>query len=226
MTSLKRLREPAAFVVLGVLALQLLVELIEFFVYGSEVYGSLSAAALAISGQMIETVTVVTLGLLVASCVVRDRTRHARLLVVLALVGTALMIAAPLALGLIGLAAPAPMKALQLIDLLVALVLPTLILIGLIILWRIQPAADRESLEQPAVVEPGTAGSEQLAPPSPEQEPGWQPDAASGVVWHTAGDAAVGAPAAGWGTPGETGGWDPLPDEAEGPQPPKSSETS
>jgi hypothetical protein len=49
--------------------------------------------------------------------------------------------------------------------------------------------------------------------PSSQLEPVWQADEASGVAWHTAGDAALGAPAAGWGTPGEAGGWQAIGDE-------------
>jgi uncharacterized membrane protein YuzA (DUF378 family) len=221
MASLKRLREPAAFVVLGVLVLQLLIELIEFFVYGSNLYGSLSAAALAISAQVTETVTLVILGLLVASCVLGDRTRHARLLVLLALIGSALMIAAALTLGLLGLAAASPVKPLHLVDLLLGSVLPTLVLIGLVTLWRLQPASDPEAAELPAVADRTEAGPEKPALPSTQSEPVWQPDAASGVAWHTAGDAAIGAPAAGWGLPGEVGGWEPIADDDDGSDKPR-----
>ena len=44
---------------------------------------------------------------------------------------------------------------------------------------------------------------------------GWEPDEAAGAVWTSAGDAAAGAPAAGWGS--ASGGWDARPDDQ--PQP-------
>jgi hypothetical protein len=220
MASLKRLREPAAFVVLGVLWLQLLIELIEFFVYGTAIYGSSSAAALAISAQVTETVTVVVLGLLVASCVLADRTKRARLLVLLALISSVLMIAAALALAIVGLVARSSTKTLSLLDLLLTLVVPSLVVIGLVRLWQLQTTAAPDAADLPAVPATDRAESEKPALPSRQQEPVWEADAASGVAWHTAGDAAVGAPAAGWGTPGDSGGWTPIPEEAEAPQSP------
>jgi hypothetical protein len=47
--------------------------------------------------------------------------------------------------------------------------------------------------------------------PDPELQPTWQPDAAAGAAWHTAGDAASGRPAAGWGSPESSSGWQPAP---------------
>ena len=49
------------------------------------------------------------------------------------------------------------------------------------------------------------------AAPDPAKQPTWQPDEAAGAAWLKAGDAAAGAAATGWGTPGDAGGWLPGP---------------
>jgi len=108
------------------------------------------------------------------------------------------------------------------LDLLLDLVVPVLVVVGLATLLRGRRAAAHTSLPSPAVVQPaatdsapaGSSGSAATSLPSGQQlEPVWQPDEASGVAWHTAGDAALGVPAAGWGTPGEASGWQVIGDE-------------
>jgi hypothetical protein len=226
MESLKRMREPAAFIVLAVLWLQLLINLVEFFLYGRQLHGSSAKAALVISAQMPQTITVLLLGLLVASCVLADRTKHARLLVLLALISSVVTILAALTLGVMGLVAESVTKVLDMVEL---LLLP--IVVGVLVIFalvRLLPISATQGArpELPAVS--GASPGEAVPPalPSPEQEPVWQPDAASGVAWYSAGDAAVGAPAAGWGTPGESGGWYPVPEQPEAPETPRSSDES
>jgi hypothetical protein len=225
MESLKRMREPAAFTVLAVLWLQLLINLVEFFVYGTQLHGSSAKAALVISAQMPQTLTVLLLALLVASCVLADRTRHARLLVLLALISSVVTILAALTLGVLGLVAESVTKVLDLVELLLPIVVGVLVVFALV---RLLPMSAMQGggPELPAVT--GASPGEAVPPalPSPKQEPVWQPDAASGVAWYSAGDAAVGAPAAGWGTPGESGGWYPMPEEREAPEAPRSSDAS
>jgi hypothetical protein len=101
------------------------------------------------------------------------------------------------------------------LDLLLDLVLPVLVVLGLAKLLSRGPATEHATLPSPAVVDSGPTESAQPALPSAQLEPVWQPDSASGVAWHTAGDAALGAPASRWGTPGEASGWHPLPDEED-----------
>ena len=61
---------------------------------------------------------------------------------------------------------------------------------------------------QPA---PGQYGQNPPMPPAPAQRPTWQPNQASGGGWNRAGDAASGASASTWGTPGQQpGGWQPT----------------
>ena len=220
------MREPAAFIVLAVLWLQLLINLVEFFIYGSELHGSSAKAALVISAQMPQTLTVLLLGLLVASCVLADRTRHAHLLVLLALISTVVTILAASSLGVMGIVAESMTKVLDLVELLLPIVVGVLVVLALARLLPTSATQGGEP-EPPAVTDVSPA--EAVPPPalpSSRQEPVWQPDAASGVAWSSAGDAAVGAPAAGWGTPGESGGWYPIPEETEAPEAPRSSDES
>jgi hypothetical protein len=225
MESLKRMREPAAFIVLAVLWLQLLIDLVEFFVYGRQLHGSSAKAAQEISAQMPQTLTVLLLALLVASCVLADRTKHARLLVLLAVISSVATILVALTLGILGLVAESVTKVLDLVELLLPVVVGVLVVFALVRLLPIS-ATQGGGPELPAVT--GGSPGEAVPPalPTPKQEPVWQPDAASGVAWYSAGDAAVGAPAAGWGTPGESGGWYPMPEESETPETPRSSDES
>lgn len=69
-------------------------------------------------------------------------------------------------------------------------------------------------------VEPAVAAALEPEPElDPEQQPTWTSDTAAGAVWHTAGDAARGAPASGWGS-SETAGWRQAedPDPEQGPE--------
>ena len=68
------------------------------------------------------------------------------------------------------------------------------------------------------------AGEVTLEVPAPVEQPyreaaGWEPDEAAGAVWTSAGDAAAGAAAAGWGSAASAGGWGagvPEPDSESG----------
>src|SRR5829696_5012248 len=46
----------------------------------------------------------------------------------------------------------------------------------------------------------------------------WHPEEAAGVPWRTAGEAAAGAPAAGWGADATASAWQPIPTQPNGPQ--------
>jgi len=158
---------------------------------------------------MPETLTILVLGLIVASCVLRQRTAHARTLTVLALVGSMLSILSSVTLQLV-----APVNGSLVIvwlDLVLDLVVPVLVVVGLATLLAWQRAAAGTDPQSSAIVH--SAPSTPAALPSSQLEPVWQPDEASGAAWYTAGDAALGAPAAGWGTPGESGGWQSISDE-------------
>jgi hypothetical protein len=82
--------------------------------------------------------------------------------------------------------------------------------------------------EQPSLVAgrdtEDSAPAEMEAAPDPANEPTWQPDQASGAAWLTARDAAKGAAASGWGTPGESAGWDPRPSGPAADRPARAAE--
>jgi hypothetical protein len=160
--------------------------------------------------RMPETLTILVLGLIVASCVLGQRTAHARTLTVLALVGSMLSILSSVTLQVI-----APVNGSLVVvvwlDLVLDLVVPVLVVVGLTTLLAGQRAAAATAPQSPAIAQ--SAPTTPAALPSSQLEPVWQPDEASGAAWYTAGDAALGAPAAGWGTPGESGGWQAIGDE-------------
>jgi hypothetical protein len=195
---LRRLREPAALSVLVALLLQVLITWVGSVRYGDVRY------------RMPETLTILVLGLIVASCVLGQRTAHARTLTVLALVGSMLSILSSVTLQVI-----APVNGSLVVvvwlDLVLDLVVPVLVVVGLTTLLAGQRAAAATAPQSPAIAQ--SAPTTPAALPSSQLEPVWQPDEASGAAWYTAGDAALGAPAAGWGTPGESGGWQAIGDE-------------
>jgi hypothetical protein len=195
---LRRLREPAALSVLVALLLQVLITWVGSVRYGDVRY------------RMPETLTILVLGLIVASCVLGQRTAHARTLTVLALVGSMLSILSSVTLQVI-----APVNGSLVVvvwlDLVLDLVVPVLVVVGLTTLLAGQRAAAATAPQSPAIAQ--SAPTTPAALPSSQLEPVWQPDEASGAAWYTAGDAALGAPAAGWGTPGESGGWQATADD-------------
>jgi hypothetical protein len=93
---------------------------------------------------------------------------------------------------------------------LLALAVPALVLVALLRLRREARGESRAS-ERPAAVASGepAAAAIESRPAEVQHEPTWQPDVAAGAAWMTAGDAATGAAASRWGTPGDDGGWTP-----------------
>jgi hypothetical protein len=206
MESLVRLREPAALVVFGVLCAELVVTVISLAVYGGPgVYGSMSEAALLLGGGLPQTLTIVILTLLAASCLVGRRTRHAGVLALLAILAGSASVLLAVAFSLIGLAGDSPTRYVDFAASVMSLIVPSVAVVGLGILVRHQRAAHRT----PATTRPAVAQQQIAAPPAavPEQQPTWQPDVATGVAWPTAGEAAAGAPGSGWSNSSEAGGW-------------------
>jgi hypothetical protein len=207
MESLVRLREPAAFVVFGALCAELVVTVISLVIYGGpDVYGSLSEAALLLGGGLPQTLTIVILTLLVASCLLGRRTRHAGVLAVLATIAGSASVLLAVVFSLIGLAGGSPARYVDFAASVLSLVVPSVTVVGLGILARRQQVPQRTS----AATTTAAAPQQQITPPPaaiPEQQPTWQPDAATGVAWPTAGEAAAGAPGTGWSNPSEAGGW-------------------
>lgn len=75
-------------------------------------------------------------------------------------------------------------------------------------LWVLLRARRRESVGSPQAA--NTPSAQPSAPAVTSQQPVVPPEAATGVVWKSAGDAARGNPAAGKGTPGTTRQWRPV----------------
>ena len=207
MEGLVRLREPAAFVVFGALCAELVVTVISLVVYGGpQVYGSITEAALLLGGRLPQTLTIVMLMLLAASCLLGRRTRHARVIAILAIVGGAASVLLALVFGLIGLADPSPTRYVDFATSAISLAVPSAAVIGLGLLLRDGQRAEQRSV---ATTAPAVPQQQIAAPPPvvPEQQPTWLPDAATGVAWPTAGEAASGAPGSGWSNASEAGGW-------------------
>jgi hypothetical protein len=205
MESLVRLREPAAFVVLGALGAELVVTVISLVIYGGpEVYGSMSEAALLLGGGLPQTLTIVILTLLVAACLLGRQTRHAGVLAVLAIIAGSASVLLAVVFSLIGLAGESPTRYVDFAASVLSLVVPSVAVVGLGILAKRQQVPQRTSAATPAVSQ-----QQITAPPAavPEQQPTWRPDAATGVAWPTAGEAAAGAPGSGWSDSSEAGGW-------------------
>lgn len=214
---LQRWREPAALVVLVTLGLRVLLGLVDLVVLlASRPWGAdtPALAGLSLTSTAVDQVGAVVLALLVGCCVLPRPSPRARSLTSAAVLVVGLGLLAALA-GLVVWAVTERGGVDRLGVLsraLLALPLPALALVVLVRLGRALPGG----------VHPGPtatdASEEMAAGPAPaalepatdqRDEPTWQPDQASGAVWLTAGDAAAGAAATRWGTPGEQGGWDP-----------------
>ena len=191
MDSLKRWREPAVWVLLAAIVVNLVLALASLVLSP----GSAGVFAYRASSPLI----IIVLAVVVASCVLVDRTPHARLLTTLAMVIVGMAVLSTLVAALAALTFGGPVVAFDLLTLLVSLVVPALGLAVLIRVWTLPESAP----VGPAALEPALPTPPGLpVAPDPQWQPTWSPDAAAGAVWRTAGDAASGAPASGWGAPG------------------------
>ena len=102
-----RLREPAAWVALGALVLNLLLALVALATFD----GSLSSVAWVLSARLANPVPLVVLTVLVSLCVLRDRTPHARQLTLISLVVGIIAVLLGLIFALLGFGATAPVLA-------------------------------------------------------------------------------------------------------------------
>ena len=210
MESLGRLREPATYIVFGALCLEVAAAVAGLILLSRNGgYGSTADVALSLGSQFPHALTVVALALLAASCLLGERTRHAGMLGLLAIIAGGIAVLQQLAFALFGLTASGTGKSTSLIATVLSLVVPSVALIGLGMLLRAQ---SRVNASSPAttVIEQRPTTEKPAAIAGPAHPPSWQPETATGVAWHTAGEAAAGAPGAGWGS-GESGGWQPIP---------------
>ncbi len=209
-----RLREPAAWVALGALVLNLLLSLVALATFD----GALPSVAWVLSARLANPVPLVVLTVLVSFCVLRDRTPHARQLTLVSLVVGIVAVLLGLIFALLGFGATAPVLAVFAAIVQQAI---SVIAIGFLIkLVQLQAVPRR----LPAGIGLAPYPSEALPPPPaigpPDQQlqPTWHPDTAAGAAWRTAGDAAAGAPATGWGADPAVG-WQPIPTQPNGPDP-------
>jgi hypothetical protein len=209
--SLMRLREPAVWVALGALVLNLVLAIVAMATYP----GRLADIGLTLSAEAANPVPLIALAVLVSFCVLRERTAHARLLTLVSLITGALAVLFGVGLALLGLAAePTPV-----LGVLAAIVTQAISIIAVVLLVKLyQLQAVPRRLPAGIGLPPY---QESLPAPLPDQrlQPTWQPDAAAGAAWRTAGEAAAGAPAAAWGGDATPAAWQPIPTQSSGPRP-------
>jgi heme A synthase len=177
--------------------------------------GPLANIALVLSARAANPVPLVVLAVLVSFCVLRERTPHARLLTILSLVVGGLAVLLGLTLALLGLAAD-PISVLGVLAAIVVQLISAIALVLLIKLLQLQAVPRR--LPAGIGLAPYPEPLPLPQPPDPRLQPSWQPEAAAGAVWRTAGEAAAGAPATGWGSETSTA-WQPIPTQPNGPRP-------
>ena len=221
-----RLREPAAWVALGALVLNLVLAVVAMATYP----GRLADIGLTLSAQAANPVPLIALAVLVSFCVLRERTAHARLLTLLSLIAGALAVLFGIGLALLGLAAE-PTPVLWALAAIVTQAISIIVVVLLVKLLQLQAVPRRlpagvglppyqESPYQESQYKESQY-KESLPAPLPDQrlQPTWRPDTAAGAVWRTAGEAAAGAPAAGWGADPTAAAWQPIPTQPNGPRP-------
>jgi hypothetical protein len=211
MDSLMRLREPAAWVAFGALALNLVLAIVGMATYS----GPLANVAVTLSARVANPVLLVVLAVLVSFCVLRERTPHARLLTILSLIVAGLALLLGLTLALWGLTAEPP----PVLGVLAAIVVQVASVIAVVLLIKLlQLQAVPRRLPAGIGLAPYPEPLPLPQPPNQRLQPTWQPDAAAGAVWRTAGEAAAGVPATGWGAD-TSAAWQPIPTQPNGPGP-------
>jgi hypothetical protein len=211
--NLMRLREPAAWVALGALVLNLVLALVALATFE----GSLASVAWVLSARLANPVPLVVLTILVSFCVLRDRTPHARQLTLISLIVGVVAVLLGLTFALLGFGATAPVLAVFAAIVQQAI---SVIAIGFLIkLLQLQAVPRRLPAGIGLAPHPSDALPLPPAPAAPDQrlQPTWHPDTAAGAAWRTAGDAAAGAPGSGWGADPSVG-WQPIPTQPSGPE--------
>jgi hypothetical protein len=213
MESLMRLREPAAWVALGALVLNILLAVVAIATQP----GPTANVGLVLSARVANPVPLVVLAVLVSFCVVRERTPHARLLTILSLIVGVIAILFGLTLALLGLAAEST-PVLAVLATIVTQLISLIAVVLLIKLLQLQAVPRRLPAGIGLAPYPYQEPLPASQPPHPRLQPTWQPDMAAGAVWRTAGEAAAGAPATGWGAD-SAAAWQPIPTQPNEPRP-------
>ena len=221
-----RLREPAAWVALGALVLNLVLAVVAMATYP----GRLADIGLTLSAQAANPVPLIALAVLVSFCVLRERTAHARLLTLLSLIAGALAVLFGIGLALLGLAAE-PTPVLWALAAIVTQAISIIVVVLLVKLLQLQAVPRRlpagvglppyqESQYKESQYKESRTRNRCLhrCQTSGCSRPG-DLTRAAGAVWRTAGEAAAGAPAAGWGADPTAAAWQPIPTQPNGPRP-------
>ncbi|WP_232549446.1 hypothetical protein [Propioniciclava soli] len=208
--NLRRLREPAAWVVLAVTAASIVLALVRFGVAVSLGEPFTPAAQTVALDAMNLTLVVVVVGLAWACVFVAPPTPRARRVVLLSAVivtlGTLLTLAGAVA-AVVSAVGGALGVVLELVGGLLDIILKG---VGAVTLWLVHRGL-RGGRIGVAAVEPAPAvAAVEVAPEPPRAPTTWTPDAAAGSVWTSASDAAAGAPASGFGRQGDQAGWHPV----------------
>lgn len=202
-----RLREPAAWVALGALVLNLVLALVGLATFE----GPLVSMGWMWSDRVANPTCLLALAVLVSSCVLLERTPHARQLTLISLIVGVIAVLLGLTLALLGIGATAP------ILVVLAAIVPQVISIfavGLLIKFLQLQAAPRPLPAGIGLVVPEPIGSDldqeridssDLSPTSPahaqQLQSTSQTDTAAGEAWVIAVEATTWAPATGWDTP-------------------------
>lgn len=225
MERLARLREPAAWVALGALVLNLVLAVVQLATFE----GPLVNMGWLLSDRVANyPMYLLALAVLASFCVVRKRTSHARQLTLISLVVGVIAVLLGLILALLGIGATAPILEVlaaivpQAIAIIAVVLLIELLLlqavprrlppgIGLVVPEYLASDPDQERAD-PAPTLPAQAAPDQSLQPT------WHLDAAAGEAWRTAVDVVAGASATSWGE-APTVRWHAIPTPTNGSRP-------
>lgn len=220
--NLKRLREPAAWIVVAVGAISIILALVRSGVELATSGSTLAGAAQDVALSALSLTLVIVILVLAWVCVfVPPATGGAIRLTGAAAwvvtIGTVLTLAGTVA----GLSASAGALAviLEFLGGLLDIILKAVAAFTLLLMYRglregrIQSAMERGEAPPPALQAGPTASA------SAGEAPSWTADEASGSVWTSAAEAAEGAPATGHGQPGSSSVWHPVPRPQSAPDP-------
>jgi hypothetical protein len=219
-----RLREPAAWVALGVLVLNLVLAVLQLATFE----GPLVNMGWLVSDRVANPMPLLATVVLVSLCVLRERTPHARQLTLISLVVGVIAVLFGLALALLGVGATAPILEVfaaivpQAISIFAVVLLIKLLLlqavprrlppgIGLVVPEYARSDPDQERADPSPSLPPQPAPDQAL-------QPGWHMDAAEEAARPTAVDVAAGPPATGWGE-APTVRWHDIPTPTNGSRP-------
>jgi hypothetical protein len=204
MESLMRLREPAAWVALGALVVNLVIAIVGLATFE----GPLVSMAWMWSERVADPMPLVALAVLVSLCVLFERTPHARQLTLVSLIASVIAVLLGLTLALLGIVATAPILAV-----LAAIVPQAISVIAVALLIKLLQLQAVPRRLPPGIGVVSESSEALAAPTAPDQQvqPTWQPDTAAGAVWHTAVEATAGTPPpTGWRTEAPTVRWETI----------------